>query len=246
MVEAGVGSPDERWLASTWPFVHAQLPASPAAIVEIGCGPLGGFIPALRTAGYDALGIDPDAPEGSEYAPTEFEQHELAGRVEVVIACTSLHHVNDLDDVLGRIAGALVPGGRLVVVEWAWELFDERTARWCFDRLAATAEDDGDDLGWLHRHRDRWATSGQSWESYFQAWARSEHLHTGQEIVRVLEARYESRLLSRGPYFFAELQGVTPADEQHAIDDERIQATGIRYVGQSKTARGRSTGRRSG
>jgi hypothetical protein len=29
----------------------------------------------------------------------------------------------------------LVPGGVLVVVEWAWERFDEATARWCFARL---------------------------------------------------------------------------------------------------------------
>jgi hypothetical protein len=56
--------------------------------------------------------------------------------VECVMACTSLHHVADLDDVLDRVGAVLVPGGAVVVVEWAWERFDEATARWCFARLA--------------------------------------------------------------------------------------------------------------
>ena len=52
------------------------------------------------------------------------------------MACTSLHHVADLGDVLDGVGAALAPDGALVVVEWAWERFDEATARWCFARLA--------------------------------------------------------------------------------------------------------------
>jgi SAM-dependent methyltransferase len=37
------------------------------------------------------------------------------------VASTSLHHVADLDEVLDRLEALLVPGGVLVVVEWAWE-----------------------------------------------------------------------------------------------------------------------------
>ena len=51
--------------------------------------------------------------------------------VESVVASLSLHHVADLDEVLDRLGALLVPGGTLVVVEWAWEGFDEPTARWC-------------------------------------------------------------------------------------------------------------------
>jgi SAM-dependent methyltransferase len=53
-----------------------------------------------------------------------------------VVACTSLHHVADLDQVLDLIHDTLTPGGVLVVVEWARERFDETTARWCFARLS--------------------------------------------------------------------------------------------------------------
>jgi len=50
-----------------------------------------------------------------------------------VVACTSLHHVIDLNEVRDLVGGgtlwgaALVPSGALVVVEWAWERFDEAT-----------------------------------------------------------------------------------------------------------------------
>ena len=53
-VRSGCMTPDERWLAAAWPFVRGQLPAAPARVIELGCGPLGGFIPVLVSAGYDA------------------------------------------------------------------------------------------------------------------------------------------------------------------------------------------------
>jgi SAM-dependent methyltransferase len=220
---------DQRWLASVWPFVLAQLPSVPATVVEIGCGPLGGFVPALLDDGYEAVGVDPEAPEAPSYHRIEFEQYEPPQPVDCVVASTSLHHVADLDDVLDRVAAALVANGTLVVVEWAWERFDQATARWCFDRLPAT--DPSTEPGWLHRHRDRWAASTQPWEAYLAAWAAAEGLHAGREIVHGLDARFDRRRYADGPYFFADLDGISEADEQDAIDAGLLRATGIRYVG---------------
>ena len=77
-------SSNQRWLDAIWPTVRSHLPAAPAAVVELGCGSLGGFVPALEREGYDALGIDPDAPEGNGYRRVEFERAELpAGRGRV-------------------------------------------------------------------------------------------------------------------------------------------------------------------
>src|SRR5690349_1127731 len=118
-VGCGGVTPEERWLATMWPFVRGGLPAPPAAVVEIGCGPLGGFVPMLRSAGYDASGVDPEAPEGPWYHRVEFERHDLAGPAAAVVACTSLHHVADVGEVLSRAMSALAGGGTLVVVEWA-------------------------------------------------------------------------------------------------------------------------------
>jgi SAM-dependent methyltransferase len=224
---------DERWLASTFPFVRQHLPASPARVLEIGCGPLGGFVPELRAHGYDALGIDPQAPEGIDFQQTEFENADISQPADVVVACASLHHVADLADVVDRIASALAPPGALIVVEWAWERFDEETARWCFARLGP--DDDSAEPGWLRRHRNDWAASGQSWDSYLAGWAEHERLHRGEVIVRTLQARFDTRLLANGPYFYADLARTTADDEQAAIEAEQIQATCIRYVGQPRS-----------
>jgi SAM-dependent methyltransferase len=223
----------ERWLAETWPYVQAQLPRAPATALEIGCGPLGGFVPALLEAGYDAAGVDPEAPDGHAYHQIEFERFEVPGQVDAVIACTSLHHVADLDLVLDRVAKALAVGGTLVVIEWARELFDEPTAQWCFARLAPAASEG--EHGWLRNRRDEHAASGQSWDAYCRSWAEQEGLHTGEEIVRGLDARFDGRSYADGPYFFPDLDGVSQADEQAAIDSGQIRATGIRYTGTGRS-----------
>ncbi|HEV8425271.1 MAG TPA: methyltransferase domain-containing protein [Actinomycetes bacterium] len=222
-------TPDDRWLAGVWPFVRRQLPSAPARVLEVGCGSLGGFVPALLEGGYDAIGVDPDAPEGSVYQQVEVERYDPPWPVDCVVASTSLHHVADLDEVLDRLEALLVPGGVLVVVEWAWERFDEATARWCFARLTPPAP--GEEPGWLHKHQERWVASGRPWDAYCRTWAEQEGLHPGEEIMRSLNARFNRRLYTEGPYFFADLADTSEAEEQAAIDAGLIRAGGIRYAG---------------
>lgn len=222
------GGRREAWLGQMWHFVRGELPAEPARVLEIGCGPLGGFVPMMLRTGHRAVGVDPEAPEGPEYAQIEFERYEPPGPLDVVVASTSLHHVGDLAEVLDRVRTTLRPEGRLVVVEWASERFDQETAQWCFDRLPAPAPDD--QPGWLQRHRDEWAVSGLPWGPYFQGWRRDEGLHDGADVLRELDARFERRLCTYGPYFFAELEATTAADEQAAIDAGTIRATCVQYV----------------
>jgi SAM-dependent methyltransferase len=226
-------TPDERWLDAMWPFVHAQLPAPPARVVEVGCGPLGGFVPMLHSAGYDATGVDPEAPQGPGYSRVEFERHDLAGPADAIVASVSLHHVADLGEVLDLAEAALVPGGVLVVVEWARERFDEATARWCFGRLPPP----GDGHDWLRERSAQWRDSGLTWDAYCRSWAEAEGLHTGDAILAQLRARFGSGLVSYGPYFFPDLPGTSEADEQAAIDSGQIQANRIQYVGRRGTPR---------
>jgi SAM-dependent methyltransferase len=219
-------TPGERWLAATWPLVHSRLPTPPARVVDIGCGPLGGFVPMLRSNGYDAVGIDPQAPEEAHYQRIEFERAELPQQVAAVVASTSLHHVADPAQVIDRITSTLTSGGAVIVVEWAWERFDEQTAEWCFKRLGPD-----DEPGWLHRRRDEWLASGQEWSSYLRDWAERERLHPGGALVRLLDERLERKHLTNGPYFFADLAGTTEAEELAAIDAGQIRASRIDYVG---------------
>ena len=214
------------WSAVVWRFVRAQLPGPSARVAELGCGPDGGLVPALQREGYQATGIDPEAPAGPGYCRVEFERYQPPVPVHAVVACTSLHHVADLGQVLDRVAAVLVPGGSVVVVEWAWERFDEPTARWCFARLGAASEPPG----WLARRQEEWAASGLPWDSYRRSWAEHEHCHTGQAILRELDARFDRRVCERSPYFFHDLAGTADTAEQGAIDAGLIQPTGIRYA----------------
>jgi SAM-dependent methyltransferase len=221
-------TPDDPWLAAVWPFVRAELPPTPATVLEMGCGLLGGFVPALLDAGYQAVGVDPEAPEGPDYRQIEIEHHEPLHPVDCVVASLSLHHVVELDAALDQLQALLVPGGVLVVVEWAWERFDEATAQWCFARLASPAP--GAEPGWLHRHQERWAASGKPWDGYLRDWATEEGLHPAEAILRGLDARFDRRFHAESPYFFADLADTSETQEQAAIDAGQIRAGGIRYA----------------
>lgn len=220
----------ERWLAAVWPVVRGRLPPPPARVVELGCGRLGGFVPRMRADGYDAVGIDPQAPEGDEFVQEEFERVELGSRADVLVASTSLHHVSDPEEVIDRIASSLLPGGAVVVVEWDWERFDDATARWCFERLGPD-----DEPGWLHRRRDGWTASRRPWSDYLRGWTEQEGIHPASELVRLLDERFRREHLGYAPYVFADLAGISPKDELAAISAGEIQAMRVEYTGRLRT-----------
>jgi len=117
---AQVSAGDAIWLAATWPFIRSQLPPPPARVIELGCGQAGGHVPALVQAGYDATGVDPEAPEGIAYRQAAFEGYWPENPADAVIASVSLHHVEDPGVALDHVGEVLGPDGtpvaRLVVV----------------------------------------------------------------------------------------------------------------------------------
>jgi len=219
---------DRAWLAATWPFIRGELPPPPARVIELGCGPAGGHVPALIQAGYDATGVDPEAPEGHAYRQIGFEEYRPDGPADAVIASVSLHHVEDPGTALDHVVEVLRPGGVLVVMEWISEDFDEATARWCFERqLRDEAEPDA----WLGGLYAGWAESGLGWDAFFRAWLDEHGLHSAAGIRRELEARFAATHLSTGPYYFTDLPGTDAAAEQAAIDAGQIRAGCLRYAG---------------
>jgi SAM-dependent methyltransferase len=223
-------SPATPWLKSQWDFVRSHLPPAPARVIELGSGPYGGFVPALQHDGYNALGVDPEAPEGVGYHRLPFEQFVPPWPADVIIACTSLHHTGDLAAVLDHVALTLRPGGLLLVIEWDWQRFDERTARWCFDRPDPSVESN-----WLHHHRDRWLASGQPWPIYLDAWASREALHTGESLLDAVTQRFDTQGPSYGPYFYSELAGVSPETEAAAIARGELRATRIQLTATNRS-----------
>jgi hypothetical protein len=144
----------------------------------------------------------------------------MPGRLDAIVACTSLHQVAGLTAALDLVDAVLMPGEVAVIMERARERFDEATARCCFDRLPGP---DGD-RGWLRQRQAEWRESGQPWDAYLRPWAQAEGLHAGQDILAGLDARFDSQLVTYGPYFFPDLTGTSEADERAAIDSGLIQA----------------------
>ena len=137
---------------------------------------------------------------------------------------TSLHHVEDLPDVLDRVARTLAPDGAAIVVEWDWGAFDERTAEWSFERLGAG------DGSWVRGHLERWNASGLGWDDYLAAWAAEHRIHCAADIVRLLDERFEREHLAPGPYVFSGLPHTSEADERAAIESGAIRATRVDVV----------------
>lgn len=224
MEHVSISPSRDRWLDAMWPVLLEHLPDAPASALEIGCGATGGFVPMLEALGYVAVGVDPEAPDGPQFVRRTFEEAELPDPFAVVVACTSLHHVDDPAAVVDRIADVLRSDGTLIVVEWAWEELDEATASWCFERL----DPDGD--GWLHSRREYWQASGRPWDEALRDWAEQHGIHRGVDLVAQLDRRFERVRLARGPYCFSGLAGTSPRDEQAAIDAGLIRATRVDYV----------------
>jgi SAM-dependent methyltransferase len=108
-------------------FVRAELPATAARVLEVGCGD-GELARALSTAGYHVLAIDPEAPDGPLFRRSTIEDLDEPGPFDAVVASRSLHHVDDLAVALDKVASLLEVGGAVLVDDFAWERLDAATA----------------------------------------------------------------------------------------------------------------------
>jgi hypothetical protein len=193
-------------------FVLKQLPPPPQRILEVGCGREGGLVELLADAGYDALGVDPHAPEGERFVRAEFE--ELDGEWDAVVAGRVLHHVNPLDEGLDLLA-SFAP--LLIVDEFASDRIDHAAQDWYEGQhrmLRATGiEPNGPgDL-------DEWR-------------ARHPGLHPHVVLLAGLRARYDEVEFEWLPYLSRWLGGPSSESlEQTLIDAELIPAIGYRWAG---------------
>jgi cyclopropane fatty-acyl-phospholipid synthase-like methyltransferase len=94
----------------------------PDSVLEIGCGPIGGFLP-LITRARRRVGVDPlvdeyrkagllPADPGIDFVAAHFEQWETIERFDAIVAADSLDHGEMGFDLIPKIAELLNPGGR--------------------------------------------------------------------------------------------------------------------------------------
>ena len=202
-------------------FVKANLPRAPARIVEVGCGE-GRLTRALIDLGYDARGIDPRAPEGPAFEQIPLEQLEVDQPYDAAVAVVSLHHLHDLRLAVERLAGALAPGGLLVIDEFDRARLDPATTAWLWRQRQALA---AVGLGHAPGH----ATAEEHHAALVDGLAE---IFTWDTVREALAARFDERSSERVGYLYRyETHPALQPLEQAMIDAGAVAATGVRYVG---------------
>lgn len=226
-----MGVERDAWEHDVGGFVLDHLPSPPCRALDVGCGS-GWLVRALEDRGYDAYGVDPQAPEDDRrLTRTTLEEFEPDGPFDAVVAVLALHHVDDLDLAMGAIHRSLAPTGTMICVEFAWDRFDDDTARWCLQRLPAEL----DDHNWLHelclplRQRRQQGQPLRANE-LVRSWASEHGFHPSVDILARLRDRFVEQHLERGPYLYPDL-AVGADEERTAIERGRIAAASVRFVG---------------
>jgi SAM-dependent methyltransferase len=224
----------DPWEESVAAFVEAHLLMPPSRVLDVGCGN-GWLTRRLSGAGYEAKGTDPDAPEGPLFDRLALEEFVDPRPFDAIVGVLSLHHIPGLGAAVRKIADLLRAQGTLAVVEFAWDRFDDATARWCLDRLPPELDPDN----WLHRRCAELRNSlqeGKALETaeHFRRWAAEERFHSSRAILEELGKRFREQSFAWSPYLFPDLEGVTEADELGAIESGVIQPIGFRFVGQRR------------
>jgi SAM-dependent methyltransferase len=187
-------------------LARRELPSPPGRVLEVGCG-TGALALAVAADGYDVVAVDPKAPEGAIFRQTTIEELGDEGPFDAALASLSLHHVHDLGVVLDKVRSLLRRGSPLVVREFAWDLVDERTAQWDYERRG----EQGGLAEWRAEHDD---------------------LHGFEALRSALDARFAERSFDWTPYL-AEYKGTDAqqAEERRLIEAGELRAVGFVYVG---------------
>jgi len=224
----------DAWDRDVAELVLSALPPAPARVLEVGCGE-GRLAQTMSVAGYRVVAIDPEAPHGPLFKRVTLDEFVASEPFDAAVATLSLHHIDDLDAAVTKIAGLVVPGGSFVVVEFASDSFDEATAAWALSNLGP-----GNEHGWLAHRRDEWNARGggdaRGFAEYLRGWAASNGFHSAAAMLEVCRSQFDESQFEAWPYLYPELEGVSREQEIAEIEGGRIEATGFSFVGSARSS----------
>jgi SAM-dependent methyltransferase len=197
---------DSSCAMDVYRLIRQELPPPPGRVLEVGCGN-GELARALAGDGFEVVAVDPKAPDGEIFRRATIEELGDEGLFDGAVASLSLHHVHDLSVAIARVHASLRPGAPFVVREFAWDLVDEPTARWDYERRGRA----GGLAEWRAEHED---------------------LHGFAELRAALDSRFGERSFAWGPYLAEHEAGDGQVEEERRLIAEgEIRAIGFVYVG---------------
>jgi SAM-dependent methyltransferase len=202
---------------STERFVTAHLPASPARVLEVGCGS-GEIVLEIGRRGFEVVGIDPDAPHGAPFRRVTLEEFSSSEPFDAVVASRSLHHIGDLQAGIDKIHTLLKAGGVLILNEFAWDRMDQATAAWYQSHVRKPGPKDASLLP--GNFPDEWV-------------AEHEGLHGFEAMRAEVGRRFDEVLFEWAPYIAHHYleRDELETEEERLIKSGAIRAVGFRYVG---------------
>jgi SAM-dependent methyltransferase len=205
-------------------FLCRVLPAPPLRVLEVGCG-RGELAALLLARGYavTALDVDPEAVAAAREAGVPAIQCDFldgwAVPHDAVLFTRSLHHVADLERASALAAEACLPGGVVVLDEFARERADAATAAWFYEVraiLAAAGALTAPEPPAEPDPRERWEVEYGS--------RRAHRLHTGGAIVAALGGCLHVELVEGCPYLYRQLaQWLEPTEHGAAVAERVLQ-----------------------
>jgi ubiquinone/menaquinone biosynthesis C-methylase UbiE len=190
-------------------------------ILEVGCG-RGYLSLELARQGHDLLGVDVSEetiliakrtmtadPYNSERGKLEYQVSDFAvwnsadRKFDLVIFNRSLHHISQPTKVLEKVRSLLLPRGRIICVEYAYDQFDRRSAAW-FYHIRRILEQ----AGWFKSDTnvsDNLEVSVDQVKEEWQASGKKDLLNRFTEMYSPLRGLFEEKHFSWEPYIFWDL-----------------------------------------
>ncbi len=193
-------------------------------ILDLGCGT--GFLSLeLAREGHEVTGLDSDEesieiarrtmesdPDKSErgkldYVIEDFSTWKSGGaEYDLVTLSRVLHHLPDPGQCLSKIRQILRDGGRLVCVDFAYDQFDRKTAKWMYNVRRVLEQ-----AGWYKsEHKlseDPDASTKQLLDEWFEEYEKKEHLNRFEEMRKPLYESFREEHFSWEPYLYWEIIG---------------------------------------
>lgn len=121
--------------AYTEAFIRRHLPDGARDLLEIGCG-TGELAARLGEAGMRVVALDSDEACVAEARAAGVDARvanwpvDVDEKFDAVLFTRSLHHIHPLDGAVAAAAGALRPGGAVIVEDFRAEGGSERSNAW--------------------------------------------------------------------------------------------------------------------